>query len=455
VTLVSEYDPAWPSWFLQIRELVAEKLGSYCLGIEHVGSTAVPGMTAKPIIDIVAVIECGMFQIVQALLDELGYRHQGDLGIQGREAFKLEDPGMSVRLPPHHLYVCPRESEELKRQVAFRDYLLVHPEWVLRLSELKRSLCEQHSADREAYAEGKSAMVQEITCLALRCLDCRNREDATGDRGMSQSTKGFDEINAEARRIWDANAEWWDDRKGEGSPLEDDVLIPVTERLLGLQSGEAVLDIGCGAGRFARRMAEAGAHVVACDFSERFIQRARKRTPSSLTNVEYHVVDATSESALLALGSACFDAAVATMVLMDMTAVDPLMRALSKLLKPRGRFVFTVMHPCFNSPYAFKVAEEVHEEGRLVFQTSMKIIGYLTAITTRGEAILGQPEPQLYFHRPIGQLLKAGFEQGFVVDGLEEPAEGRTGDSRSFRFSWNDVPEIPPVLAVRMRLHNR
>jgi GrpB-like predicted nucleotidyltransferase (UPF0157 family) len=170
MALVSEYNLAWPSWFLQIRELVAEKLGPTCLAIQHVGSTAVPGMTAKPIIDIVVVIDCDTFEIAKGLLDELGYRHEGDLGIQGREAFKLEDPILSARLPPHHLYVCPRESEELKKQVAFRDYLRANPEWVLRLSELKRSLSEQHGADREAYMEGKSAMVQEITSLALQDL---------------------------------------------------------------------------------------------------------------------------------------------------------------------------------------------------------------------------------------------------------------------------------------------
>jgi len=175
VTLVSAYNPAWPSWFLRIRDLVAEKLGPTCLAIEHVGSTAVPGMTAKPIIDIAVVIERSMFQIVKALLDELGYRHQGDLGIQGREAFNLENSGMSARLPPHHLYVCPRESEELKSQIAFRDYLRAHPEWVLRLSELKRSLCEQYGAEREAYMEGKSAMVREITCLALQESTKRDR----------------------------------------------------------------------------------------------------------------------------------------------------------------------------------------------------------------------------------------------------------------------------------------
>ncbi len=168
MSLVSEYNPAWHSWFLRVRDVVAGKLGTTCLEIEHVGSTAVPRMTAKPIIDINVVIEPGMFQTVAALLGELGYRHEGDGGIRGREAFKLENPDLSVRLPAHHLYVCPRESEELRRQVAFRDYLRANPEWVSKLSELKRSLCEQHGADRQAYMDGKSAMVQEITSLALR-----------------------------------------------------------------------------------------------------------------------------------------------------------------------------------------------------------------------------------------------------------------------------------------------
>jgi GrpB-like predicted nucleotidyltransferase (UPF0157 family) len=168
MTLVSEYNPAWPSWFVQIRQLVAEKLGSYCLAIEHVGSTAVPGMTAKPIIDLDVVIEPGRFEKVKRLLGELGYFHQGDLGTPEREAFALENAEMAQALPPDHLYVCPHESAELKRHLAFRDFLRAHPEWVSRLSELKRSLCQRHGNDREAYMEGKSAMVQEIACLALQ-----------------------------------------------------------------------------------------------------------------------------------------------------------------------------------------------------------------------------------------------------------------------------------------------
>jgi GrpB-like predicted nucleotidyltransferase (UPF0157 family) len=175
MALVSEYNPAWPSWFRRIKEVIGQKLGPTCLAIEHVGSTAVPGMTAKPIIDLNVVIERGGSDAVSDLLGELGYRHQGDLGIPDREAFKLEDPGLSARLPPHHLYVCPRDSEELKRQIAFRDHLRANPECASRLSELKRALCEQHGDDREAYMAGKSAMVRHITALAL--------EDSTETEG--------------------------------------------------------------------------------------------------------------------------------------------------------------------------------------------------------------------------------------------------------------------------------
>ena len=168
MSLVTEYNPDWPTWFERLREVIAEKLGPACLSIEHVGSTAVPCMVAKPIIDLDVVIEPGQFETVKALLAELGYRHEGDLGIPEREAFTLENPDLAVALPPHHLYVCPRESAELKRHLAFRDFLRANPAWASRLSALKRSLCDRHGDDRDAYMSGKDALAREITALALQ-----------------------------------------------------------------------------------------------------------------------------------------------------------------------------------------------------------------------------------------------------------------------------------------------
>jgi 2-polyprenyl-3-methyl-5-hydroxy-6-metoxy-1,4-benzoquinol methylase len=256
-------------------------------------------------------------------------------------------------------------------------------------------------------------------------------------------------LNAEARRIWDANAEWWDDKIGGGNQFQVELIEPATERLLKIVPGEAVLDIGCGAGRFARRMAELGACVVAFDFSERFIRRARKRTARTVRNIEYHVMDATDRDQLLALGAGRFDAAVATMALMDMATIEPLMSTLRELLKPGGRFVFSVVHPCFGSSHTRKFAEQIESNGRVAVQRGVKVMGYLTPTTCKGEGIVGQPEPQYYFHRPLSMLFNAGFREGFVVDGIEEPAF-ETGLDDAAAVWWRQ-PDIPPILVVRMR----
>ena len=261
----------------------------------------------------------------------------------------------------------------------------------------------------------------------------------------------FSEFNAEARRIWDANAEWWDDKIGDGNEFQCELIEPATERLLRVSPGETILDVGCGAGRFARRMAELGAHVVAFDFSERFIVRAKERTAPDAGNIEYHVADATDEKQILALGVDRFDAAVATMCLMDMASIDPLMSALAKSLKSGGRFVFSVMHPCFQPAEICKFAELIEADGHSMVRSGVKVTKYRTPTTWKGQGIIGQPELQYYFHRPLTVLLGAGFDAGFVVDGMEEPAfEG--SDSKRGGLRWRDLPEIPPVLVVRMRL---
>src|SRR5580765_1702909 len=108
----------------------------------------------------------------------------------------------------------------------------------------------------------------------------------------SESQKGeFPEQAEENRRIWDANARWWDDRIGDGNDFQTLLIEPATERLLHVLAGDKILDAACGAGRFARRMAELGARVVAFDCSAAFIARARERTSRDAA-IEYHVLDA-------------------------------------------------------------------------------------------------------------------------------------------------------------------
>ena len=163
VTLVEKYNPEWPRWFEEIKAYLGEKVSRVCIRIEHVGSTSVPGMTAKPIIDLILVIEPQDFKEIEGLLADLGYYHQGDLGIKDREAFRLRDEPVDYSVPYHHLYVCPKHSAELKKETAFRDFLRQCDEYAQRLSELMWSLTEEFNNDRDAYMEGKAVLCQEIT----------------------------------------------------------------------------------------------------------------------------------------------------------------------------------------------------------------------------------------------------------------------------------------------------
>ena len=222
-------------------------------------------------------------------------------------------------------------------------------------------------------------------------------------------------------------------------------------RLLDLGSGEGVLDIACGNGQFAREMARAGASVLAFDFSATFIERAKQHSEKEgISSIDYRVVDATDERQLRSLGDRDFDAAVCTMALMDIPEIEPLLATLPSLLKPGGRFVFSVMHPCFNSMGAPLLAEEDVREGELVIKYAVKVVSYLDVPAQRGVGIVGQPEPHMYFHRPLHELLGVCFQAGFVMDGVEEPAFSPESKSDG-SLGWQNISQIPPVLVVRLR----
>ena len=248
----------------------------------------------------------------------------------------------------------------------------------------------------------------------------------------------------EVARVWNANAAFWDHRMGQdGNDYQRLLVGPAQERLLQLQPGETALDVACGNGLFSRRMADLGCSVVACDVAARIIEFARARSSGYAGRIEYLVRDATDENALLALGVGRFDAAVCSMAMMDMPEIRPLLSALARLIKPEGRVVFSVLHPCFNRNSVVRVSE-TGPEGRT--HHFLKVpASYATPAVAKGVAIVGQPELQPCFDRPLSLLLGTCFEAGFVVDGLEEPVFPPEHD----HALWT---ELPPILAVRLRL---
>jgi SAM-dependent methyltransferase len=260
----------------------------------------------------------------------------------------------------------------------------------------------------------------------------------------------FPEQADDNRRIWNANARWWDDQIGDGNDFQTLLIEPPTERLLDLRTGDVVVDIACGAGRFTRRMAQLGAQVVAFDYSEEFIARARERTPSDAP-IEYRVADAANAQALLALGATRFNKAVCTMALMDMPQIETLFTTLPRMLTPDGVFVFSVTHPCFHSADIQRFAEIFDEaDGRHAIRSGVKVSSYLSSVARKTEGIAGQPEPQWFFHRPISTLFRVAFDAGFVVDAIEEPRLPVPAP-RKAGVRWDDMPDIPPIMVVRMR----
>ena len=158
--VVLPYDEQWKQDFLKIKAELAGALGQLAIGIEHVGSTSVQGLSAKPIIDIDVVIkDYTILEDVVSALGGIGYQHEGNLGIVGREAFKYSG---KEHLKKHHLYVCPEDSPELRRHIAFRDFLRAHPEAVREYSRIKEEGAKQFPNDIERYMEHKSQFIERI-----------------------------------------------------------------------------------------------------------------------------------------------------------------------------------------------------------------------------------------------------------------------------------------------------
>ena len=158
--VVVSYDEAWKNAFEKIKTEIEAEIGDLIIGIEHVGSTSVEGMSAKPCIDIDVIIkDYSVFGEIVRKLGAIGYIHEGDLGIKDREAFKYAD---KPHLMTHHLYVCPRDSEELHRHIVFRDFLRKNSEAVKEYSMVKEKAAALFPDEIEQYFAFKAPCIEEL-----------------------------------------------------------------------------------------------------------------------------------------------------------------------------------------------------------------------------------------------------------------------------------------------------
>lgn len=158
--VVLTYDEQWKQDFLKIKAEILPLLEEIIIGIEHIGSTSVQGLSAKPIIDIDVVIKDNTFmKSVISALEKIGYQHEGNLGIVGREAFKYDG---KEHLRKHHLYVCPIDSLELKRHIGFREYLRTNTDAILEYSLIKEKGAKLYPNDIESYIAYKAPFIEKI-----------------------------------------------------------------------------------------------------------------------------------------------------------------------------------------------------------------------------------------------------------------------------------------------------
>ncbi len=157
---VLPYDAEWKKDFERLRREIESAIGHLIIGIEHVGSTSVEGMSAKPCIDIDVIIkDYSVFNEIVSGLSSIGYYHEGDLGIKDREAFGYSD---KPHLKSHHLYVCPEYSEELYRHITFRNFLRGNPDAVKKYSRIKEEAAILFPDNIDKYIEYKSPCIEEL-----------------------------------------------------------------------------------------------------------------------------------------------------------------------------------------------------------------------------------------------------------------------------------------------------
>jgi GrpB-like predicted nucleotidyltransferase (UPF0157 family) len=162
VVRLAPYTTDWERLFEEERTRLQSAIGEHVLDIQHVGSTSIPGMTAKPIIDIAIAVES--FEAASACIEpmkQIGYEYAGENGIPRRHYFVKRDPSTT-----HHVHMLEQQSQEWENHLLFRDHLRSHPEAAEAYAALKTQLADELPRDRDAYTNGKAPFIKRILRLA-------------------------------------------------------------------------------------------------------------------------------------------------------------------------------------------------------------------------------------------------------------------------------------------------
>lgn len=158
-------DPAWQEEFQKESKQLALAMGENIVAIHHIGSTAIPGIYAKPVIDfLIEVKSITKTDARNGAMAAIGYEAMGEFGLSGRRYFRKH---RSPEIRTHNVHTYEVGSPEISRHLAFRDYMIAHPDVAQQYSELKRHLAKQYPGDIESYMDGKDEFVKSVEKKAL------------------------------------------------------------------------------------------------------------------------------------------------------------------------------------------------------------------------------------------------------------------------------------------------
>jgi GrpB-like predicted nucleotidyltransferase (UPF0157 family) len=193
---LANYDPGWPAMFEEERARLQAAIGAWAADIQHVGSTSIPGIAAKPIIDIAVHLNLlvDALKCITPLVEHLQYECLGEFGIPDRIYFRKrpatplrrEGAGHHRADRTHQIHMYPLGHEQFAKQITFRDYLRAHPDAAREYEALKRELAGRHAGDVEAYADAKSDFVQSILRSAALARSPSRNEAERGDQATKR-----------------------------------------------------------------------------------------------------------------------------------------------------------------------------------------------------------------------------------------------------------------------------
>jgi len=156
---VVPYNSDWPTMFKQEAEQITAIFGNEVISVQHIGSTSIPGIAAKPIIDIlVEVQDIQRIDLFDAVMIKQGYLPKGDFGLAGRRFIIKGDELYRT----HHIHMFATGHYRLEEHVIFRDYMIAHPKIAQKYGQLKLQLAKRYPYDSDGYMAGKEGLIQQI-----------------------------------------------------------------------------------------------------------------------------------------------------------------------------------------------------------------------------------------------------------------------------------------------------